>query len=154
MEEIHREKGLPSTGSLPDGHSGQDWAALFLIHFHPLMISLWLSCMGQASLILFQHSGSWTRNCIHSYLMFMNDIYKCISSSFVVCVLYVQGVGNKEWREVRWKFSLEKTTVLEGVHGHLIRVILSYLWSFSMEILNFFVILWKFSGCFVLLTGI
>lgn len=37
---------------------------------------------------------------------FISDIYKkrldiFIFSSFVVCVLYLQGVGNKEWREVR-----------------------------------------------------
>lgn len=37
-----------------------------------------------------------------------------IFSSFVVCVLYVQGVGNKEWREVRIDI-LKNITVLKDV---------------------------------------
>lgn len=44
--------------------------------------------------------------------MSINDIYIYIFSFFVVCVLYVQGVGNKEWREVRIKTFLKKITVL------------------------------------------
>lgn len=48
---------------------------------------------------------------LDSYLMFINDIYFLC---FVVCVLYVQGVGNKEWREVRMK-SFLKITVREDM---------------------------------------